>query len=306
VRVSLISTVKDAGPHIDDFLRSLHAQTRGPDEAIVVDGGSTDGTLDALRRDAAITVLSEPGASISRGRNVAIERASHDVIAVTDADCVLSPDWLERLVGAMERTQADVVAGFYRPIARAPWQVWASAHVPDAHEVGPGWMPSSRSITFRRRAWDAAGRYPEWLAVGEDMYFNHRLVEAGCRIARAMDAVVGWPVRPTLTDTWRQYARYAEGDARAGMYPKRHAARFAAYAFATLALATGQRTLLVLTAIGAAAYSAKPIRRAIRRTTSRPMKAAAPVGVPLMTAFIDVAKMAGYLRGSVRAGSPRT
>lgn len=301
MKVSLISTVKDARPYIDEFLSSVHGQTRTPDEVLVVDGGSTDGTLAAVRADRSIATFSEPGASIARGRNLAIERASHDVIAVSDADCVLEPTWLERLVAPFEREGADVVAGFYRPLAHAPWQVWASAHIPDVDEVRPGWMPSSRSIAFRRAAWDAAGRYPEWLEVGEDMYFNHRLLEAGCRIVHATDAVVGWRVRPTVRETVRQYARYAEGDARARMYAKRHAARFAAYGVAAVAAATRSGPLLAMTILGAGAYTARPVMRAVRRLRSPETKAAAIIGVPAMTGLIDGAKMIGYVSGRLLA-----
>ena len=44
MKVSLISTVKDASAHVEEFVGSVAAQTRQPDEVIVVDGGSTDGT----------------------------------------------------------------------------------------------------------------------------------------------------------------------------------------------------------------------------------------------------------------------
>jgi len=68
VKVSLISTVKDASAHVEEFLGSVAAQTRPPDEVIVVDGGSIDGTQDLLRRTEGITVIEERGANIARGR----------------------------------------------------------------------------------------------------------------------------------------------------------------------------------------------------------------------------------------------
>ena len=76
-------------------------------------------------------------------------------------------------------------------------------------------MPSARSIAFRRSAYLAAGGYPVWLDVGEDMYLNHRFLASGARMELAPTAVVSWRVRPSLRATWRQYAGYAAGDAQA-------------------------------------------------------------------------------------------
>jgi glycosyltransferase involved in cell wall biosynthesis len=302
VKVSLVTTVRDIGPgHAREFLASVAAQTRSPDEVVVVDGGSSDGTLETFREAAGVQVLAEPGANISRGRNVAIRAAAHDVIAVTDGDCVLAPDWLERILEPLGGG-ADVVAGFYRPLATSFLQHCAAAvSIPDREELRPGWLPSSRSIAFRREAYEAAGGYPEWLEIGEDMYLNHRLLQAGMRMELAPDAVAWWRIRPTLAATWRQYARYSEGDALAGMYPERHATRFATYAFAAAAIRSRRSWLLWPAAIGSVAYARRPIRRAWRRMADRPdQRAAAIVAIPAMMAFIDAAKMWGYARGLLR------
>ena len=90
-------------------------------------------------------------------------------------------------------------------------------------------MPSARSVAFRREAIDAVGGYPEWLAIGEDMWVNHRWRERGFAMRMAPEArgVVA-PARLAGRD-WTQYVRYARGDGRAGMYPERHALRFAVY-----------------------------------------------------------------------------
>jgi glycosyltransferase involved in cell wall biosynthesis len=298
MKISLISTVKDAGPAIHDFLASLAAQTRPPDEVIIVDGGSTDGTLDAMRAAGYVTAIRVPGANIAKGRNVAIAAAAHDVIAVTDADCTLEPDWLERLIAPLERG-ADVSAGFYRPVTSSFVQECiAATNMPDPQEIGRGWMPSSRSVAFTREAFEAAGGYPEWLPIGEDMYLNHRLVELGLRIENATDAVVHWRLRPSLGTTWRQYAGYARGDGEGGMYRRRHAARFAAYGFAVVALATRNRWLLGAAALGGLAYAWKPLRRAWRRSAGRPSaRVASFAAVPGVMVFLDLAKMAGYVAG---------
>ncbi|HVM11013.1 MAG TPA: glycosyltransferase, partial [Actinomycetota bacterium] len=126
MEISLIATVRDASPHVHDFLDSVRSQTRAPDEVVIVDGGSTDGTLGILRGAEGVRVIEAPGANIARGRNLAIEAASHDHIAVSDADCVLDPRWLEHLEETLA-DGADVAMGFYRPLATTVFQAAAAA-----------------------------------------------------------------------------------------------------------------------------------------------------------------------------------
>jgi glycosyltransferase involved in cell wall biosynthesis len=298
MKVSLVTTVKDAGDHIGEFLESLAAQTRAPDEVVVVDGGSTDGTIDALRSADGILLVEEPRANISRGRNVAIATATHNVIAVTDADCVLEPGWLERLLEPIE-TGADVAMGFYQPNADGFLQAcMAAVNLPDAEEIDPErFMPSGRSVAFTREAIDAAGGYPEWLDIGEDMYVDHRWRELGLDMRFVPEAVVHWRLRPSLAETWTQYFRYARGDAVAGMYPDRNAVRFAAYSGVLFAWSSKRRLLKLLAIAAAGAYAAKPIGRALARFDDPADRVKAAIAVPVLMAFVDIAKMAGYGAG---------
>jgi glycosyltransferase involved in cell wall biosynthesis len=298
VKVSLITTVKDADEAVGAFLDSLAAQRRAPDEVIVVDGGSTDGTLDKLRAAEAVTLIEDPGANIARGRNLAIAAAAHDVLAVTDADCVLDPAWLERILVPLE-AGADVAMGFYEPIADSFLQrCMASINLPRADEIDPErFLPSARSVAFRREAIEAAGGYPEWLDIGEDKYVSRRWRALGLDLRFAPDAVVRWRLRPTLRDTWVQYFRYARGDAIAGMHAERHAIRFGAYGAAAYAWATRGVLRKLVTLAGAAAYVAPALRRARDRFDDPLERAAAVLAVPLLMKTIDLAKMAGYLAG---------
>src|SRR5437588_8353770 len=88
--VSLIVTVLNEAASIAGLLDSISAQTRPPDEVVIADGGSHDGTPALIRawgdgRPFPVQVLSEPGANISRGRNAASRAARGDWIACTDA-----------------------------------------------------------------------------------------------------------------------------------------------------------------------------------------------------------------------------
>src|SRR3954453_7745991 len=265
MKVSLIATVLNADEHVGAFLASVAAQERAPDEVIVVDGGSTDGTVERLRRATdVITLIEEPGASIARGRNRAIAAASHDAIAVADADCAYGQGWLAALVAPLE-AGADVAMGWTEPVVGSLLDACvASLGFPlapgDVDEAA--FMPSARSVAFRREAIDAIGGYPEWLPIGEDMWVNHRWRERGFAMRMAPDAVASWHPRGSLGAIWNQYVRYARGDGQAGMFPERHALRFAVYGALAVALAS-RRTWPKLVAVGGAiAYSLTPVARA--------------------------------------------
>jgi Glycosyl transferase family 2 len=299
LKVTLIATVLDAADEIGAFIASIRAQTRAPDEIVIVDGGSRDGTLELLAAAEGVTVVSEPGANIARGRNVALARATHDMIAVADGDCEYDADWLARLLEPIE-AGADVAMGFYEPIVDGFFDAClAGVNLPaDAGEVDPNtFMPSARSVAFRRDAIEAVGGWPEWLPIGEDMWVDIRWRERGLDMRFAPEAVARWRLRPSLTATWIQYFRYARGDAHAGMHPERHAVRAGVYAGLGVALGSGRRWPKLLAAAGAVAYARTPVRRAWRRLDRPAERAAALVVVPALMAWIDSAKLAGYAIG---------
>jgi glycosyltransferase involved in cell wall biosynthesis len=270
-----------------------------------LDGGSTDGTAEILRNARGITLIEEPGANIARGRNVAIRAATHDLIAVSDADCILEPSWLSFLLETLE-AGADVAMGFYVPETETFLQRSMSAvNLPEASEIREDrFMPSGRSVAFRRSAIEAAGGYPEWLDIGEDMYVDHRWRQLGLDMRLVPDAVARWRLRGSLAETWTQYFRYARGDAIAGMHTGRNLLRFAVYGAAIAVLLSDRRLPRLAAAAAGTAYAYRPIFRALRRVPGVPEKVAAALTVPALMAFTDAAKMAGYLAG-LRADLPK-
>ena len=74
--VALVVTVRDEASSIFDLLAAIDGQTLAPNEIVIVDGGSSDGTVKELERWArlrpTVNVVSAPGASIPAGRNIAI------------------------------------------------------------------------------------------------------------------------------------------------------------------------------------------------------------------------------------------
>lgn len=307
-KVSLVMTVLNEADGIAEFARSLLGQTRLPDEVVIVDGGSSDGTPEVLQRELgslSLRVISAPDAGIAAGRNIAIEAAANRILAVTDAGTDLHPQWLERLVAPFAADpEVGVVAGFFLP-GGVTWfeRALASVITPQRWEIDPDrFLPSSRSVAFTRDAWSAAGGYPEWLSHCEDLVFDMDMRDAGYRFAFAPDALVSWRARPNLRAFGRQYFLYARGDGHAGLFPRRHAIRYAAYATGLalcIAVTRGERRALLPLLAGAVCYLNTFHRRVARSPVggSRASRAAMHSVVPLFVLCGDVAKMLGYPAG---------
>ena len=103
--------------------------------------------------------------------------------------------------------------------------------IPDVRELTDTdrYPPSSRSIAFRRDAWEAVGGYPEWIDYCEDVIFDLRLRARFGQFAYAPEAVVAFRPRPGLGAFWLQYYRYARGDGKANLWSGQHMTRYATF-----------------------------------------------------------------------------
>lgn len=294
-RTALIVTVLDEAATIDTLLQSVAAQTRAPDEIVIVDGGSSDGTLERLhawQSRLPLTVVEAPGASISQGRNKAIAATQAELVAVTDAGVRLEPDWLANLLACMTE-RVEVVSGFFVGEAHTRFErAMAATVLPAVEDINAeSFLPSSRSVLFRRRAWQRVGGYPEWLDYCEDLVFDLALRRAGCRFVFQPQAVAHFRPRGTAKAFFRQYYLYARGDGKAGLWPRRHAIRYTTY-LAALLLARRGPTGWLLLLIGGLAYSWRPYQRLWRPADGLP--AGEMVLVPVIRLIGDVAKMLGF------------
>ena len=220
---SIVATVRNEKDTIVAFIDSLLEQTVKPAEIIIVDGASTDGTgeiLEGYYERADIVLISED-CNIAQGRNLGVSKAKHDIIAVTDAGCIVTESWLENMLQCFEKNpQADVVAGNFRFECRTKFEeaVTLATFPPNRDETEAArYYPSSRSLAFKKSAWEMAKGYPEWLFVAEDTLFNIRLRQLGCHFVFAKDAIVRWRPRATWRALAKQRFNFARCNAQAGI-----------------------------------------------------------------------------------------
>jgi glycosyltransferase involved in cell wall biosynthesis len=313
MKVSLVYTVLNEGKTIQSLLDSIAAQTRMPNEVIACDGGSADDTVSILQSETRfpIRVIIENGANISRGRNIAIAAATGEVIACTDAGARLHPEWLKRIVqpfedGERRNQRVHVVSGFFLPEHNNTFEKAMSATVlPSVREVrAQTFLPSSRSVAFRRSAWQAVGGYPEWLDFCEDLIFDLKLREQFGQFAFVPDAVVYFKPRGSLRSFFKQYYLYARGDGKADLFFKRHLVRYATYLLVLPILILGffvsvsplRWGCVVLLLLGVSAYTQTPFRRLFNMwgDLSPYEKLKAIAFVPIIRVVGDAAKMIGY------------
>jgi glycosyltransferase involved in cell wall biosynthesis len=334
--ISLIATVLNEGASMHRLMQSLVAQTQLPDEIVFVDGGSTDDTVAIIQSYAdrvPLRVLVEPGCNISSGRNRAIAAAQGDIIAATDAGVELAPDWLEKITRPLlDDPGVQVVGGFFDAQATNPFELAMGATVlPLADEIDPAtFLPSSRSIAFRKAVWEAVGGYPEWLDYCEDLIFDLRvkrfLSDQPSAISHQPasistpstqhsalstsfvfepDARVAFRPRGSLRPFFKQYYLYARGDGKADLWRKRHAARYLTYLVAApvvLLLGMLIHPLLWLLYIpGAVYYLRQPYRRLqiLHRQPKYPPLLITFLFIPVIRVVGDIAKMLGYPVGWV-------
>ncbi len=309
-RIALICSILNEAHTVDALIDSIRSQTVRPDETIFVDGGSGDDTVakvEARLNDLpGLVLIRAPGSTIAAARNIAIRHARADIIVSTDAGVRFGTTWLAEIISPLlDDPEIDVVAGFFiadpTPGSRFECALGAVT-LPHISEVRvETFLPSSRSVAFRRTCWESVGGYPEWLEHSEDVVFDLALRQTGCRFSFAPQATVRFRPRSNLRSFYRQYLLYARGDGKAGLWTLRHAGRYVSYAGGALCGVAGfidHRWWLAVIA-GFVLYNGRSLRRIwlARRDLVPTDLLASLLWLPAITVTGDLAKMIGYPRG---------
>lgn len=209
--ISIITVTYNAAAKFGDLLTSLRAQTDRDFEWVVVDGASTDGTVELLENAADVVTrfVSEPDCGIYDAMNKAVRMASGDYYLVCGADDLLSPTAIADYRSAAARTSADIVSARVDTevgtVLPSKGKAWLHGHLAfvSQHSVG---------ALIRRSLHQDFGMYSRRFPIAADQYFLKRVcMSARIRFATAefvagrysMAGVSGSDVPGTMAEFFR-------------------------------------------------------------------------------------------------------
>lgn len=178
--LTLITATLNAAPFIDRALQSA-ANQGGPIQHLIIDGGSTDGTIEACRGRENVETTVAPGCSIYEAWNIGLEKARGDAIMFLNADDELS----HSAHGTVEAVfalnpSALIVAGrasFHDPESRRTRPlvlIAAPTGTLDVPQLVSG-VPAINAMAFRRKLFECYGRFETTYRVAGDRAFLLRL-----------------------------------------------------------------------------------------------------------------------------------
>jgi glycosyltransferase involved in cell wall biosynthesis len=181
--VSVITVVLNGRPTIERTVRSVLAQTWRPLDYLIIDGGSTDGTLETLERYRGRLghIVSEPDQGIADAFNKGVRLARGDLLQLTNADDWLEPEQIAHGVRALREQPADFVFGdlvYHRADGSASHRVRGDAGY--EHRIGSG-MPDLNhpTVLARRRVFERIGGFDGTLRYAMDYDWLLRAHRAG-------------------------------------------------------------------------------------------------------------------------------
>ncbi|WP_336728072.1 glycosyltransferase family 2 protein [Cellulosimicrobium cellulans] len=220
--VTVVVPVYNDVARLRTCLAALAAQDYPADrfDVVVADNASTEDLRPALPAgDGRFTVVLEPRRGSYVARNTAARRATGEVLAFTDGDCIPRPDWLSRAVAALTAEDPpDAVGGDINILFRDGSRPTTG---PELYETVEGFdqerfvtvthFAATANLVVPRATFERVGDFNAALKSGGDLEWGRRLQEIGGRLDFAADAVVDHPSRPSWRDLTHKTVRITHG-----------------------------------------------------------------------------------------------
>lgn len=202
--ISVIMPVYNEAAHIVEALEALYGGTVMPDEVIVADGGSTDGTVQFIKeRYPQVIVVNNPRRHAAGGRNEGIKRAKGDILAFTDGDCIVDEHWVENIIRNFQENDIDGLGG--KVLVATPVnhieEYWGNLAwnlimnygdepcIVDRRTLNDAFVTAN--CAYKRRLVRRLRGFNNWFANNaEDIDLCWRALEAGARLMYAPDVQI--------------------------------------------------------------------------------------------------------------------
>ncbi|MDA8239837.1 MAG: glycosyltransferase family 2 protein [Nitrospiraceae bacterium] len=182
--VSIITIVMNGVAHIEDTIRSVLSQDYPRIEYIVIDGGSTDGTLEVFKKykNRLTKTVSEPDHGIADAMNKGIRLASGEIIGIIHSDDFLEPGAVKAVVEAFaSHPEADIVHGDLRFWNLEENRIYVVKPFADIQKGAIFEMPVNHSTVFIRKSiYDRYGAFDISYRLAMDYDLIVRLIGKGC------------------------------------------------------------------------------------------------------------------------------
>lgn len=190
MRVSVVIAAYNAEAYIAEAIESVLDQTIRPDEVIVVDDGSRDGTRDVLDRfNDRIVALTQSNSGQAAAVNKGLAIARGELIGFCDADDLWTKHKLETQLALLQRDgDVDAVFGKVQQFVSPDVPAEQRARLAPAVEIMPGEL--KQCMLIRRTALDRVGPFDETLPATFFIAWLGRAKQGGLRSAHVDDVVV--------------------------------------------------------------------------------------------------------------------
>lgn len=199
--ISIIVTVRNEAKNMEELLDSFLIQEH-PYEVIIIDAGSTDGTVEIVERyqksSDAIKLIKHGG---TRGecRNLGVLRAKGEALAFIDGDCIASKEWLSAMRKGLKKH--DIVAGKTIYIG---YGAFKDLERVELYYKGFDLTYPSCNLTYSKKAFLDAGGFDSWFVTAEDIDLNYRAVDEGHNIGYSVEAMVYHKTRGNILGFFKQ------------------------------------------------------------------------------------------------------
>lgn len=222
MKISIITAVFNRGDTIAQAIASVTSQTHRNYEHIIIDGASSDSTMDVVRQSthSKMRIVSEPDQGIYHALNKGMQLSTGDIVGIAHSDDIFANDRvLERVADAFQDETVDFVYGDLDYVSSRDTSSivrrWRSGPF-DQAKLGWGWMPPHPALFVRRVIFETLGGYNELYRISGDYEAMLRwLGKPGARAAYLPEVLVKMRVGGESNKSLRSILRKSREDYRA-------------------------------------------------------------------------------------------